>query len=198
MRSKGTFHLSHRGSLLVLATMSVLAGWGASSYAKDPSPDPFTKGARDIYLYGSTATGDTKGEISSLHLGYGRFLKDRFALKLEGFVGATKSNRDDLIGGDDGYAGGFDIMLHQQAFMRRRFSLYLDAGGGFQYADDDFPSDSAYNFRLLIGCGGTLNFTPRVRLMGGVRWLHFSNSHTTEHNNGLDAPQVYLGLMRSL
>lgn len=159
-----------------------------------PTPDlPFTDGKWTFETYASTTfLDDDHGDLSTLHAGVGYYLTDRVSLNALAFAGWAESNVDDA-----GIVGGLDLLARWHFLMREKWSLYLDGGVGFQQADTDFPSDTHHNFRPQAGVGIAWHVNPRVRLIGGARYLHVSNASTSPGNDGGDWAQPYVGVMAS-
>ncbi len=177
-------------SLTTLAHQALRAVPTASLAAAPPATD-FAEGTFSFQFYGSTVVGDSEhGYIHTAHVGAGWYFVDDLSINLEAIGGWVDSKTD-----DDGGVGGLDLLFRWHFLKDEDWSLYVDGGAGFQQATTNFPSDSHHNFRPQVGMGFTYDLTDRARLMGGARWLHISNASTTEGNDGLDAAQLYLGLM---
>lgn len=182
-----------RTPLIVLTFLSCLA-LTAPAVADDDGASPFSEGSWTAQVYGGAALADRKGDQFDLHAGAGYFFADGWSFNVEGLAGYVDP-RDD----EEGVVGGFDLLVRWH-FLRDRqegkWSIYVASGLGVQEADTNFPSDSHHNFRLnVVDLGGTLNLFRNVSLMGGARYLHISNAHTTEGNDGLDGVMPYAGVM---
>ena len=157
--------------------------------------NPFDAGAgrgwtaRSFYLSGTV--GSSRGPIITAHAGAGYEFREDITVNVELLSGAV--NNDDSK--KAGAVFGLDLLLRWHLLKGDGWTVYLDGGAGFQLATTDYPSDSFWNFRLMIGPGATWQVTEQIQLMGGVRYLHISNAYTTNINEGLDAAQLYFGLM---
>jgi len=171
---------------LVPTMTTVEPAWGGGA--------PFDAEAWTVQSYLSGIVGDEDhGTMFAAHLGLGYFFADSVSINLDFFGGVVENG--DVSGDDDGIVGGFDLLFRWHAIRRERWSFYLEGGCGFQLADTDFPSDSHHNFRPQLGIGLTCRLTARTHLMAGVRYLHVSNAHTSNNNDGLDGAMLYAGAM---
>ncbi len=156
-----------------------------------PTDDPFDKGSWTFQTYGSTTFGDDdKGFLHSAHVGFGYYFRDNLSINVEGVGGTVDAKKD-----DDGGFGGLDVLFRWHFYRNSDFSIFLDAGAGLQEATTNFPSDSHHNFRPQGGVGATWRITHDLLLIGGAKYLHVSNANTSDINAGLDAMEVYLGVL---
>ena len=183
--------------LLIAAVVSITCGLalagradGRLSAAADPD-DPFAQGNWTFQTYGSVVVGDDdKGELYSVHSGFGYFFLDDVSVNLEGVGGYVDAARD-----DDGGFGGLDLYFAWHLLRGENWSLFISGGAGLQQASTNFPSDSHFNFRLQTGLGATLQLTDTMSLIGGARYIHISNAGISEVNDGLDGALLFTGLM---
>lgn len=138
--------------------------------------------------------GDSSGEIFLLHVGGGYHFVDDLSLNLELLGGGI-----DIEEGSHGSASvfGADLLLRWHFYKNGDWTCYLDGGGGVQQSSETFPVvGTHFNFRPQLGVGVTCRVSEAVRLMGGVRWLHVSNSNRRGElrNPGFDAALIYAGL----
>ena len=169
---------------------ATMVGYTGMTTRNATGVSPFAEGAWTFQTYGSAGFGDSKGEIYTAHAGFGYHFVDDLSINLEAIGGGARP-RDD----DNGAVGGFDLLFRWHFYHEGDWSIYMDGGAGFQQASTNFPSDSHHNFRPQFGLGLTYHIKDNVRLMAGARWLHISNAGTTDGNDGLDAAQLYAGLM---
>jgi 8-oxo-dGTP diphosphatase len=137
----------------------------------------------------SNFTTTTGGEFRSE---FEYFLVDRFSLVPTFELGAFA--QDD---GDDPLFVSGALLLRWHFLHGDGWTVFADAGVGVAYLTADLPpSTNAIKFNPQIGAGFTLEIFDgsASRLMGGVRWYHFSNARTAESNEGFDGAEAYLGL----
>ena len=178
----------------------MLAIWVASLIpetargAEDGKPAEFPQGTWTLELTGSYAD----------HI---RFSEDRFAF---GTVGANYYLWDNLSLGvhlsgysvdqphDDGYGIGVEAFGRWHFLTLDRFTLYFDGGGGRGYFDPETPEfGTHWNYSAKVGPGFTYRLDDNVYLMGGARYIHFSNGDQFGriNNPSFDGIQYYAGLM---
>ncbi len=159
---------------------------------KDRGND-FSRGNRKWQTYASAATGDHgKGEMYALHVGYGYFLRDYLSVNIDVLGAYIRSGID-----DNGVAAGLDVIFRRH-FSRVNddlWSVYLDLGGGLQQQSTNFAGSRHFNFRVMVGGGGTLRVTDHVRMMGGMRYLHISDAGIEGGGGGFDGFMFYAGAM---
>lgn len=134
----------------------------------------------------STATG---GEFRSE---FEYFLVDRLSLVPTFELGAMVQD-----GGDDPLLVAGALLLRWHFLDGEGWTVFADAGAGVAYLTGDLPpGTNGIKFNPQIGVGFTLEVSEgsASRLMGGVRWYHFSNARTGESNDGFDGAEAYLGL----
>ena len=177
--------------LSMIVLVLIVSGPLAAAKEVLPTEDPFGKGNWTFQVYGSTTfAGSDKGFLHASHIGLGYFFLDKVSINIEGVGGWVDAKKD-----DDGGFGGFDLLFRWHFYQRGDFSIFGDGGAGFQEATTNFPSDSHHNFRPQVGFGATWQVTHDLMLVGGAKWLHVSNAGTSDINDGLDAAEVYLGIM---
>lgn len=134
----------------------------------------------------STTTG---GEFRSE---FEYFLVDRLSLVPTFELGAMVQD-----GGDDPLLVSGALLLRWHFLDGEGWTVFADAGAGVAYLTGDLPpGTNGIKFNPQIGVGFTLEVSEgsASRLMGGVRWYHFSNARTGESNDGFDGAEAYLGL----
>jgi hypothetical protein len=165
-----------------------------NSEAKDPGrakSNDFSRGSRNWLSYASAAGGDAgKGEMYSLHVGYGVFLRDRLSVNIDVLGAYIRSGLD-----DNGVAAGLDLIFrrHFSSSDLNLWTLFVDIGGGLQQQSTDFAGSRRFNFRLMGGGGGTVRVADSFRLMGGIRYLHISDAGIEGGGGGFDGFQYYAG-----
>ena len=178
-------------SLNVVVLALIVSGSLAAAEEVLSTEDPFGQGDWTFQVYGSTTFADSgKGFLHTSHIGLGYFFLEKVSINIEGVGGWADAKKD-----DDGGFVGFDLLFRWHFYQRGKFSIFGDGGAGFQEATTNFPSDSHHNFRPQVGFGATWQVTPDLMLVGGAKWLHVSNAGTSDINDGLDAAEVYLGMM---
>jgi lipid A 3-O-deacylase len=175
---------------------STSADLSVNSKTRDSEEDPvnnFSRGAQKWQTYASAAGCDHgKGEMYAAHFGYGYFLRDYLSVNIDVLGAYIRSGLD-----DNGVGVGLDVIF------RRHFSwvdddfwtFYLDIGGGLQQQSTHFSGSRHFNFRVMGGGGGTIRVSDRVRLMGGIRYLHISDAGIEGGGGGLDGLMFYAGAM---
>ncbi len=167
----------------------------AINSATDPllNLHPFNAGPKQGWttkqLYLSGTIGDSKGPIITSHAGVGYEFDQDVTINLEGVLGVAHNDNDSKTTA----VFGFDLLLRRDFHTGDGWSAYVDGGAGFQLTTSDYPSDSFWNFRLMIGPGAKVQLSEQVTLIGGARYIHISNADTSHVNEGLDAVQLYLG-----
>lgn len=166
---------------------------GCYSFKKNISMygDDFSKGTQICRTYVSVNAGDEgKGEMYSLHAGYGYFLWNRLSLNIDMFSSYIRSGID-----NNGVGIGMDLILRKHFCNSHdnMISFYLDAGSGLQQQSTNFSGYRHFNFRLMTGIGGSLRFFNKIRLLGGVRYLHISDAGIKGGGGGFDGFMFYTG-----
>ena len=153
----------------------------------------FSKGYQKWQTYFSGAGFDSgKGEIYTLHLGYGYFFEDNFSVNLDVLGGYIRSGID-----NNGVAAGLDLIIrnHPLTGHDNLWSLYLEVGAGLQQQSTNFAGNRRFNFRLLGGVGATFRVAQNVRIMAGTRYFHVSDAGIEGGGGGFDGLQFYAGSM---
>ena len=179
-------------SSLTLATTDSKGSPGKNGYRAKPK-NGFLKGTQSWQAYASAAAGDQgKGEMYALHLGYGYFFLDYLAVNIDVLGAYIRSGID-----DNGYAAGLDVIFrrHFSWVDDDPWSVYLDIGGGLQQQSTHFSGSRHFNFRVMGGGGGTIRVADRVRLLGGIRYLHISDAGIEGGGGGFDGFMFYAGAM---
>ena len=88
------------------------------------------------------------------------------------------------------------VMLRWSVFRVGETSVFLDGGGGASYASDEVPNrGTRFNLIFQSGVGLVRPLSPRIALVGGLRWLHVSNNSLDgrDHNPDIQALGLYIG-----
>ena len=88
------------------------------------------------------------------------------------------------------------VMVRWSVFRAGETSVFLDGGGGASYASDEVPNrGTRFNLIFQSGVGLVRPLSPRIALVGGLRWLHVSNNslHGRDHNPDIQALGLYIG-----
>jgi len=153
--------------------------------------DSFSKGTQIYRAYVSANAGDAgKGEMYAIHAGYGYFLLNRLSLNIDMFSSYIRSGID-----NNGVGIGMDLILRKH-FCKSHdnmMSFYIDAGSGLQQQSTNYSGYRHFNFRLMTGIGGSLRFLNRMRLLGGIRYLHISDAGIKGGGGGFDGFMFYTG-----
>ena len=153
----------------------------------------FSKGYQKWQTYVSAAGFDEgKGEMYSLHLGYGYFFMDDFSINIDVLGSYIDSGID-----DNGIAAGLDVIFRRHPFKGHDnlWSLYLDLGAGLQQQSTNFAGSRRFNFRILAGGGATIRVAENARLIAGIRYLHISDAGIEGGGGGFDGLHFYAGSM---
>jgi len=185
---------SSKGLVLhrAIAILLLLGTW-VSAQTTRPATD-FARGTWSFTLEGAYAHSFdlSPARIETASMGVGYYFMDNISLNAEaaGFW-------DQQIGPDSRIAE-IDLRLRQHFINVDRWSFLLDVGGGLSYASVPTPPGGTYfNFSLQTGPGVTFRLTDRLHLIGGARYLHFSNAALKGpiHNPSINALEGYVGLM---
>ena len=88
------------------------------------------------------------------------------------------------------------VMVRWSVFRVGETSVFLDGGGGASYASGEVPNrGTRFNLIFQSGVGLVRPLSPRIALVGGLRWLHVSNNslHGRDHNPDIQALGLYIG-----
>lgn len=185
----GAGRLSTEGARVSLAPHRQEAG-----IPDAPAPrEPYGTEGSEWILFGAGAAYDfDKSTDIDLNIGYSRFLVDdvEWLLELAGWYHAQD--------GDDAVSLNPAMEFRWHFYNEGDTSVFLNAGIGVLVASDNVPDmGTGFDFTPRAGIG----FTHRIaddgtRLVGGLRWNHFSNAriHGDDRNPARDAPLLYLQL----
>lgn len=163
-----------------------------------PAPPPnlpdFARGTWEITAEGAFAHSfaTSPARIGAGSIGVGYFVDNDVSINLEA---AGYSVRQP---GPDSVITDLNLLLRHHVFVRDRFSLFLDVGGGVTYATAPTPYYATYfNFMAEAGAGVTWRLQDHLYLITGARWLHFSNASLKgpDRNPSINAWEGYLGVM---
>jgi hypothetical protein len=73
----------------------------------------------------------------------------------------------------------------------------IDDNGGLQQQSTNFSGSRRFNFRIMGGGGGTLRVANKLRILGGMRYLHISDAGIEGGGGGFDGFMFYAGAMFS-
>jgi len=136
-----------------------------------------------ISNFGSTTGGEFRAEFEY-------FMIERLSIVPVAQVGGFVQD-----GGGDPLMVGGSVLLRWHFLAGEDWTVFVDGGCGLAYLTEDLPPNTnAWKFDPQIGGGFTLAVGGDARLMGGVRWFHFSNARTASSNEGFDGAELYLGL----
>jgi len=139
---------------------------------------------------GGYGSNDVDGAATAF-IGVEWFIADRFQFTTE--LSGWYFNQ-----AEDAAAANLNFMFKYHFINQRDFSVFASAGAGLFAATEDVPRDGTpLNFSPRAGVGFTYRLNDRgLRLLGGVRWQHFSNARVggADDNPGTDLLQGYIGL----
>ena len=130
--------------------------------------------------------------IETVSMGVGYYFMDNVSLNAEA---AGFWNQQD---GPDASIAEINLRLRHHVFNVDRWSFLIDVGGGLSYASVPTPPGGTYfNFCLQTGPGVCYRLTDNLHLIGGARYLHFSNAaiEGRDRNPSINALEGYVGLL---
>ena len=98
--------------------------------------------------------------------------------------------------GGDVFLPTVSLMLRWSAFRVGETSVFLESGGGASYASNEVPNrGTRFNLIFQSGAGIVRSLSPRLDLVGGLRWLHVSNNSLDgrDRNPDIQALGLYVG-----
>ena len=183
---------------LPLLGLAAVASVSTPARAADDKPDPaaFPKGLWTLELAGSYAEPIRFSEdhFPAGTVGANYYLLNNLSLG----VHLTGYGVDQPGSRDDGYGIGIEAFGRWHFLTLDRLTLYVDGGGGRVYFDPQTPvGGTNWNYSGRGGLGFTYKLEENVDLMGGARYVHFSNGDQfgRENNPSYDGVQYYVGLM---
>jgi hypothetical protein len=180
-----------RAAIQTTALIIALVLTALPSMSFSAENDEFQPGAWTGQVFGHVMN-DASGhaDISyALTLGAGRFVLPGFSLNAEVSGWLVTQDCDDATG------VGFAIVPRWHFYRAEFWSIYVDAGLGVIWTNEDVPPGAKkQNYTEFAGLGFTGSITESLRLMAGARYRHVSNANGSD-NPGLDNIEGYLGLM---
>jgi hypothetical protein len=134
-------------------------------------------------------------EVSAIHAEAGYYIFDNFSLSVR--LGGLRISQI----GEDATAFNAEVVARWHMLRLGPCTVYADVGGGRLWADHATRSGgTTYNCTARVGPGLTVRLADGVHLMGGVRWLHYSNGneHGIDRNKAFDGVEYYAGLLITL
>ncbi|HEX4797597.1 MAG TPA: acyloxyacyl hydrolase [Humisphaera sp.] len=169
-----------------------------AALADPPTTQPitdFTKGTASFSVVGAYAHSfdSSEARIETVAVGGGYYFLDHMAINLE-LAGFWVQQP-----GPDAQIAEANLLLRHHLLVIDRFSFLIDVGGGISYANErtPYPDGTNFNFTLQTGLGATWRLKDNMYLLGGVRYLHFSNAQIDgkERNPSINATEGYFGLL---
>lgn len=94
-----------------------------------------------------------------------------------------------------GFAGGIALLFRYNFLPNGKFIPFVEAGAGILGLDFDVEGQrDGFNFSPQAGLGFHYFVSERTALTGEWRWLHISNAHTREPNDGIDSSLFLIGV----
>ncbi|MDB5292147.1 MAG: lipid 3-O-deacylase PagL [Phycisphaerales bacterium] len=154
----------------------------------------FPKGTFSLTLDGGYAQSfdSSDARIETTSVGFGYYFIDNMAINVE-LAGYGIQQP-----GPDATVGGGDLLLRHHLLTFDPFSIFVDVGGGAWYGTARFPEGGTnFNFSIETGLGATYRLRDNLYLIGGARYLHFSNAHLEGpiRNPSINAIEGYVGVM---
>ena len=157
--------------------------------------NPFARGTMTLQFEGSYTSPIrySENEFATGSVGVGYYLFDNHSLTLlaQGFHVNQEADRD-----ADG--GAFFVLGRSHLLNTGRFSLYIDGGGGYSWANEAVPAGgTTYNIHARVGGGVMYRLKDDCYLTAGARYFHASNAkaHGRERNPGYDGIEYYVGMV---
>jgi hypothetical protein len=190
--------------VIVLASANLVARAQATTLPQPPPAPPPTPVAQDVNFDQGTWTMSLTGSYVSPI----RFSDDRlYNLTLSGgyYVVKNTSINFELSGyyaeqpdANDTAIGGFGVLFRTHLLSFDKWTIFIDGGGGVNYADDVVPEfGTRFNFTAKVGPGITYELNRNTHLVGGARYFHLSNGqiHGRDQNPSYDGVQFWGGVM---
>ncbi len=204
------------GPLLLAMVLGILLiplqGWagsnGSESHTQENALAPaglFGSGKQQIALavgY-SIAIPVRTGEIDDIQY---VFLAPRWGIGITDILGEDawyRGNVELLLEGQfffqtkprGGFAGGIALLFRYNFLPRGKFIPFVEAGAGILGLDFDVEGQrDGFNFSPQAGLGFHYFVSERTALTGEWRWLHISNAHIREPNDGIDGSLFLIGV----
>jgi hypothetical protein len=161
------------------------------------APFAFERGTFTLAIYPAfeLSGGRDRSNLASATVGVGYYVLENVALNLE--LSGYHVNQ----AGPDANAGGLQLLMRHHLWVRERFSLFADVGGGIFRADERVPRGGThFNFTFRSGVGVTWELAERVHLLSGLRYFHLSNAarRGLSRNPSVNGAEVYVGLLFEL
>jgi opacity protein-like surface antigen len=171
----------------------VFPGWLSAAESTQPAAS-FPKGTFSLTLDGGYAQSfdSSDARIETASVGFGYYFIDNMAINVE-LAGYGIQQP-----GPDATVGGGDLLLRHHLLNLDPFSIFIDVGGGAWYGTARFPEGGTnFNFSIETGLGATCRLRDNLYLIGGARYLHFSNAHLEGpiRNPSINAIEGYVGVM---
>jgi hypothetical protein len=100
--------------------------------------------------------------------------------------------------GPDAYGIGGNLQFRGHFLDEQKWTMFWDLEMGLMnFSRHVPPKGTDFNYVVHTGIGATIRVTPRVDLVGGVRYLHVSNANVngSARNPSINGPEGYLGLL---
>jgi len=162
-----------------------------------PTPTkPFAKGTWTLQLEGSytvpVAYSNNENITGSIGVGYYLFDNNCLTILARGF----HINQEP---GEDTDGGELSCMGRSHLINTRDFSIFIDGGGGYAWANAAFPvGGTSYNFTARAGAGIAFRIFQNSYFIGGARYFHSSNGGVrTGHssNPSFNGVEYYVGIL---
>ena len=176
-------------AIAIICLLAATAGAQTSRPATD-----FPRGLWSLTLEGAYAHSFdlSPARIETASMGVGYYFMDNLSLNAEAAGFWVQQS------GPDSRIAEINLLLRHHLLNYGRLSILIDVGGGLSYASVPTPPGGTYfNFCLQTGPGVSFRLTDSLHLIGGARYLHFSNAaiEGTIHNPSINVLEGYLGVM---
>ncbi|MDB5301335.1 MAG: lipid 3-O-deacylase PagL [Phycisphaerales bacterium] len=168
---------------------------GSLCAAETTQPEAsFPAGTFSLTLDGGYASAfdSSRASVETVSVGVGYYFIDNMAINVElAGYGIQQPGQDATVGGGE-------LLLRHHLLSIDRFSIFADVGGGAWYGTARFPAGGTnFNFSIETGLGATYRLRDDLYLIGGARYLHFSNAHLEGpiRNPSINAIEGYVGVM---
>jgi hypothetical protein len=118
---------------------------------------------------------------------------DRWSLAVE--TNLTYVGQD---GVRDAFIVGVSPLVRFDALCRDRLTLFVELGPGWSWSDSSVPARGThFNYMAQAGGGVLFGGGPNVKIVTGVRWVHFSNAgrEGRSRNPDIEALGGYSGVV---
>lgn len=179
---------------LVVAPASAEVRWTGTGWATSDSTTLFPKGSTALTLGGGAAIPSTNAytKEANVFVAFDYFFADNLSIGPSLQARYIKTEGHDAIGGD------FTPFFRWHFLTSGKFTFFVDVGGGIGYYDKPIPEGATrFNFNGQFGPGFTYKLEEDLHLIGGFRFLHYSNGNVQgpDRHDSVNEYLFHLGVM---